>query len=587
MQAEPISFDPYTQYAEIATTSPPPFSANRPTREKPTRGNTYDMKSHPNLPTIASGLRLGYYPTSLLILGVWLVFLILLVWLLESAVRNGPRSLTQPWSYTTLPSLLITVFAQGHGAITAMHLARVSVSALHSPRTSPNTWAEVFWISDRAWQGPVGIFSTVVAASRLRVRTSTHFILCAVTCLTALVTPIILSRAYPIRSISVSEDTTITPFALDMTRMGAVDGYAEIGTGVGSWTTALSVADTYNTSVYLPPGASRTVDPTDFFFAGNIDGKTATLPGLRLSGQCTPVASTVTTAEEFPAYCQTQMQTQAVAYVSKAINLTPASVNLTMRACVNASWENIFLANPAQRSDVAYIFIDSKNATASQTSGISVVGMIRCDTSVSTGRATLSGANGTFSGFTEEQLYKETQAGEPLLDPLFALIYYLDHFQATEDVARASVARALGFVGLSPSGGIQTYTQPSLQEMATGLWRGVSYVVTGLGLLSRTNEASYAAVQSGLVAVHIRERSFAIAAYVLLAVWLLLLILITARSFRPTFGGSFDSYVTAKLVLDKPGLVESSGGELATNARLREPFGRVGRDDLGRVVVAE
>ncbi|KAJ7152204.1 hypothetical protein C8R43DRAFT_923915 [Mycena crocata] len=578
----------YNPYAEQVPGPSSPLSPNRTTREKLSRGDTYDMKNLPHLPSSPSGLRLGYYPTSLLILTAWIVFVVVLLWLLESAVTNGPRSLSQPWSFTTLPSLLITVFAQGHGAITAMHLARVSVSALHSSRTSPNTWAEVFWISDRAWQGPVGIFTTVLAASRLRVRTSSHFILCAVTCLTALVTPIILSRAYPIRSITVREASNITPFALDMDRMGAVDAYAEIGTGVGSWTTALSVSDTYNTSVYLPPGASRSADPTDFFFAGNVDGKTATLPGLRLTGQCTRVESNVSDITvDFPAYCQAQMQTTSLAHMSKPINLSPPSVNLTMRACVNGTWENIFLANPAQRSDVAYIFINSNNNTAADNPGIAVSGMIRCDTSISTGRASLSGANGTFSEFTEEQLYNETQAGEPLLEPLFALLYYLENFQTTDVIATASVVRALGFVGLSPSGGVQTYAQPSIDEMATGLWRGVSYVLTGIGLLSRTNDTSYDAIQSGLVAVYVREPHFASAAYALLAVWLLLLVIVTARSFRPTFGGSFDSYITAKLVLDKPGLVESAGGELTANTRLREPFGCVRRDDLGRVVVAE
>ncbi|KAF7325400.1 hypothetical protein MVEN_02629400 [Mycena venus] len=356
-----MTFNPY---ADVEPSSPPfspqpPLSPNRAVKEKnPYRTNTSELKTLPTLPSQPTPTHeIGYYPASLCVLVVWIVFVILLLWLLESAVRHGPQSLSQPWAYTTLPGLLITVFAQGHGAITAMHLSRVSVSALHSARTSPSTWAEVFWISDRAWQGPVGMLSTFLAASRLRVRTSTHFILCAVTCLTALVTPIILSRAYPIRTITVDEDTTITPFALSTERMGALDAYGEIATGSGAWTTALSVSETYNSSVYLPPGASRNDDPLDFFFGGNVQGKTARLPGLRLSGH--------------------------------------------------------------------------------------------------------AGDQG------------------------------------------------------------QSYTQPSLEEMATGFWRGVSYNVAGLGLLSRANDTSYAAVQSGQTAVYVRQRDFAASAYALLAVWLL------------------------------------------------------------------
>jgi hypothetical protein len=583
----------YNPYLEVAPGSPP-FAPNRGKKDTMSRQSTSELKTLPTLPAHIATPRLGYYPTSLIILVVWLVFIILLLWLLQSAVAHGPRSLSPPWAYTTLPSLLITVFAQGHGAITAMHLARVSVSALHSPRTSPNTWAEVFWISDRAWQGPVGILSTFLAASRLRVRTSTHFILCAVTCLTALVTPIVLSRAYPIRSITVDENTTITPAALSVVQMAAIDAYAEMGTGVGAWSTALSVADVYNSSLYLTPGASRDVDPTDFFFAGNVEGKTATLPGLRLSGQCVPIDSTVTSFADFPSYCNTQIPN--VPFITQLVNFSPVSVNFSMKACANSSWQSLFDdTNPSRSTNVAYIFITSNNDTGvgDETGGVSVSGMVRCDSQISTGTAKLTG-NGTYSLFSERTLYEPTQGGEPLLDPLFALFSYFDAHSGpsnefnlnNDDTFRAPLVRALGFIGVGTNGS-QTYAQPSMEEMATGLWRGVSYIVAGIGLLARSNDTTYSAVQSGLAAVHVRESHFAAAAYVLLAVWLLLVVLITARSFRPTFGGSFDSYITAKLVLDKPGMVHDASGELADNSKLREPFGRVGRDELGRVVVAD
>lgn len=550
-----------------------------------------EMKNLPMSPSpMSPAPTLGYYPASLATLTIWLTFIIIMVWLLESAVAHGPRSTRQPWSYTTLPSLLLTVFAQGHGAVTAMHLARVSVSALHSPRTSPNTWAEVFWISDRAWQGPVGILSTILAASRLRVRTSTHFILCAVTCLTALITPIILSRAYPIRNIVVEEQTVITPFVLSVAQMGSVDAWSQIGTGIGSWSTALSIADTYNSSVYLPPGTSRAVDPTDFFFAGSTGGRTATLPGLRLSGQCVPVESTVSSFADFPAFCHAQIAD--LPYMTAVVSLTPAATNISIQACTNKTWGAAFSTVPpiSMSSNVAYIYINSANNTYPGLPGIVVEGMVRCDSQASTGRARLTG-NGTYTSFTEEPMYNQTQGGEPILDPLYAMLFYFGTHVTSlnaDSGYRAAVARALGFVGTSPRDGAQTSTQPSLKEMATAFWRGVSYTVAGVGLLSRTNDTTYPAVQSGVAAVYVREPRFASAAYTLLGVWLLLLVVVSVRSFRPTFGGSFDSYVTAKLVLDRPGLVQPLSGELAENPNLRERFGRVGRDSLGRVVtVAE
>ncbi|KAJ6531206.1 hypothetical protein B0H19DRAFT_966910 [Mycena capillaripes] len=476
-----------------------------------------------------------------------------------------------------------------------MHLARVSVSALHSVHTSPNTWAEVFWMSDRAWQGPAGILSTFFAATRLRVRTSTHFLLCAATCLIALVTPIILARAYPIRTMTVNQATTITPFALSVTQMGAVDAYAEMGTGGGSWTTALSIADIYNSSVYLPPGVSRANDPLDFFFGGDVEGKAARLPGLRLSGNCAPIDSIISGFADFAAYCNKQIPN--LPFVSGVTTLIPTAGNFTMISCCNSTFQSIFTTNPSSNTNVGYIYIQSNNHTALAPGfqGIDVSGLIRCDTQTSTGNATLSGADGTFSNFTAETLYIPTQGGEALLDPLYALFYYLDtssNLFSTSHPLTLAVTRALGFVGLSPVDpvtgelGAETFSQPSLAEMATGFWRGVSYTVAGIGLLSRANDTSYPAVESGQTAVYVRERSFAVAAYALLAIWLLLLVAVTARSFRPTIGGSFDSYTTAKLIMKKPGLVEASSGDLAANENLREPFGRIGRDASGRIAMA-
>ncbi|KAJ7073985.1 hypothetical protein C8F01DRAFT_5895 [Mycena amicta] len=209
--------NPY--YPEVHHRSPPPLLY--PPHSAGSRSDSF-QKTYA-IHGLAS--KAGYYPASLLLVIIWTAFVGALLWLLESAVAHGPERIVQPWYYSTLPNLLLTVFAQGHAGISAMHLARVSVSALHSPRTSPNTWAEVFWISDHAWQGPWGMFTTLVSASQLGVGVSLHFVICAVTCLIALGTPVILSRAYPIQSITVNQGVTINPAALNIARMGAVDAW--------------------------------------------------------------------------------------------------------------------------------------------------------------------------------------------------------------------------------------------------------------------------------------------------------------------------------------------------------------------------
>ncbi|KAF8205627.1 hypothetical protein K438DRAFT_1715382 [Mycena galopus ATCC 62051] len=583
-----MSFDPY---AEIAPASPPqsPLSPNRP--KDAYRTNTSELKNFLTLPslTTAPASSLRYYPASLCLLVVWIVYIILLLWLLESAVNHGPKSFSQSWAYTELPSLLLTVFAQGHVAITAIHLSRVSVSALHSVRTSPSTWAEIFWICDGSWQGPVGILSTLLAASHLRVRPSMHFILCALTCLAALVTPIILSRAFPIRTITVYQNTTFTPSVLSTTVMGSVDGYTQVGMGVGSWATGLSVSDAYNSSVFLPPGSSRDDDPSDFFFAGSVEGMTATLPGLRLSGQCVPIETTVSGFHDFPAYCEAQIPNAPTGATTLSVTLT--ATNLTLSLCYNSTFDSP-LGNGTATTNVGYIYLQSNNGSliSSDYFSTNVSGVIRCDSNFAMGRATLSGSDGTYSNFTDEPLYNPTQGGEPLQDPLEALLYYFTNAAGTtlleNPLLSAALAHSLGYTNALLSGGAQNYNNPTLEEMATAFWRGISYSVAGIGLLSRSNDVPYNATNSAQLAVYVRKDNFASGAYALLAIWLLLLAAMSARSFRRTFSGSFNSYLTARLVLDRPDLMGSSrGGDFAANENLREPFGRVGKDESRQILV--
>ncbi|KAJ7706976.1 hypothetical protein B0H17DRAFT_1125770 [Mycena rosella] len=219
---------------------------------------------------------------------------------------------------------------------------------------------------------------------------------------------------------------------------------------------------------------------------------------------------------------------------------------------------NTFLSG----TNVAYIYINSaNNVFHADLSGMLASGVIRCDSQTSTVTAKLFGAGFTYSSFSEAPLYNATQGGESLLDPLFALFdYFSTHSASFNNNVEylATVVRALGFTGAGHGDGSQTYAQPSgdgQRSLARRLCRG--------------HRAPFAderhVVSCG------SERSGG---------GLLLLISITARSLQPTFEGSFDSYITAKSVQEKPGVMHNSNGELAEYMKLREPFGTVGREDL-------
>jgi hypothetical protein len=151
-----------------------------------------------------SGFKLAYYPFSSVIFLIWTAFTAILIVLLESAAAAAATSVHQPWYYSSLPGLLLTVFAQGHVAVTAMHLSRLAISALHIHGYSPASWAELFWQADRNWQGSIGILSMIYAAIKMRTKLSLTTILFATICMIATITPVLLSRAYPLTTIDVA-----------------------------------------------------------------------------------------------------------------------------------------------------------------------------------------------------------------------------------------------------------------------------------------------------------------------------------------------------------------------------------------------
>jgi len=108
----------------------------------------------------------GYHLLTTIAVVVWSLFIVITLMIYElahHATWNPDRvaaGRALPWGFTVLPSILRTVFDQAHGPITAMHLARLAVGSLDAPWASASTWMEVFWLSDRRWAGPLGLWMT-------------------------------------------------------------------------------------------------------------------------------------------------------------------------------------------------------------------------------------------------------------------------------------------------------------------------------------------------------------------------------------------------------------------------------------------
>ena len=517
--------------------------------------------------------KFALYPLSLIVVGVWIAYIIATIIVLESAAAAAPRSVHQPWRFSVLPGLMLTLFAQAHAAITAMHLARIGVSALQSPRTSPHSWAELFWLADRSWQGPVGIITTGMAMTKMKVRVSSMFVIFALTSVVALVTPIILSRAYPVGVVSVHQTTFITPSTISTTGLQNVEGLAMIEIGSSSWATGLSVLDVYNSSTYVPPGQPRS-NTSDIFFAGDIQGAEAKLPGLRLRGSCQPYTSNAAASVEanttsLSTFCTNfRYSTMGDPFYTSFVSY--GNNTISYGYCIDVPHlDPPFDTNRTESKGNAYIYFDTTNRTAS------AKGMVKCQSSLSLGTALLSGTQGTYQSFQESSLYNASQAsgGLRLFDPLGALLVFLSDKAPTLEL-QALIATQLGYraFNLPNHPGHLHFTQPTLNDLAEYVWFGVAHMTASIGLLSRTSDTLYLATVQQTTSGRTRSPKFIVGAIALLVLWLAVLIYSTARSYRTTFGDSLNSYVAGRLLMKEVHLVDGHPSGQLSDIRLSAPF---------------
>lgn len=206
---------------------------------------------------------------------------------------------------------------------------------------------------------------------------------------------------------------------------------------------------------------------------------------------------------------------------------------------------------------------------------------------MSTGTAVVSGINHTYTSFFEQPLFNTSAAtgGEPALEPLFAVFYYLSAKSlggALAPLVGDAEVRGLGFQAETDTVS-KKFTSPSPDDIAAALWRAVSHITTGTSILSRGNDISYPAIVPRTVSVYTRLTPYAIGAYALLALWLLILLGITAWCHRPTFSASLDSYVAGRLISDRVDLVVGEPvGDADANEKLGALFEPVRRDGTRR-----
>ncbi|KAL0568652.1 hypothetical protein V5O48_013331, partial [Marasmius crinis-equi] len=536
------------------------------------------------------------HPLSLILLILWAIFTIGLLCLLEGAVAHGPGSAGEdnnfdpPWTFTTLPTILLTVFTQAHIPITAFHLARIAVSALQNPNTTPNSWAELFWLADQEWKGPVGIVKTALLSIRSRTRASFIYILFATTCAIALVTPVLLSQAYRVQQVLVTASHRIQLSAVMFMPISSMEGLiTQAPMGLASWETGLSVTDMYNASLFTPKDQPRntTLHPQDFFFGSDIGNASVTLPGFRLQGNCgalnvpNPIflSDNLTIQMDiYQDYCS-QLGCDASKIPYEANFTAGDDTKLTLFMCDSPGVDSLLSIETRESLSISEtgIFFYQYDSTPSTISPVKMHGLIQCNSTLSAGTASLSGVDHTYTDFTPQNMTESIS--NPLFsftESLFILRTHFVNTSLTTPFISAPVFRALG-LGPHVHDTDTPPNPPSPLTISEGLWMGVSHHVASFAnILKEPNRVFNASIPRN-VALYTRNTPYAVAAYVMLILWLTLLALATAWSYRRTFSPSLNSYVAAELVHRERFLLEDVPiGAAGDNDRLKAPFKPLG-----------
>ncbi|KAK1234905.1 hypothetical protein PQX77_001867 [Marasmius sp. AFHP31] len=543
---------------------------------------------------------------SLIVIGLWIAYISGLLYWLEHVVRHGPEQVDLAGSYfngtpplsrvqylTTvdLPNILLTVFTQAHVPVTGMHLARIAVSAVQH-RNAPRTWRELFWLADRQWLGPIGIFRTIHESRYFRgVRVSYTFFLFAITSVVALVTPLLLSQAYRVNSVLTSGTVYLNVFnAVSFNKLSAVDAPAQRNMGIRSWEGDGDFAQVIDSRIfYLPRGVSRKFSPPYFlppgetFIAGDIVNVTVPqLRGLHLKVSCAPIDSQgldtpgrLDTLDSWATFCKSRipnfhglppaMRTDGA---HPSFNLTSISIYL----CNNGTTAFPFSEGPQSRN-TGYAYYTGAYTRTLETGGNitqNASGLVQCNSTLTTGTVHAFGASHTFTNFTPKWLLDSSdvdETAEPLIDPLFATFNSLA--QDGVDLGRT----ILGY-GLRDSEyrGIEGHTSEAdiMLSVLQSLHDGVVIFTDVLARLSRDIE-TYNATVSIPVALFTRDTPWAISAYALLLLWVFLVGALTAWGYRRTFSDNLDSYVAAELILRERSLLEDVPlGEVGDNEKLKE-----------------
>jgi len=293
---------------------PRSLSSHSPTFRASRLITAMDFKQQPlsSAPTRAVP---NYHLFSTAVIVAWSLFIVITLITFELAHRatwNFDRVAAQkalPWGLNVLPSILRTVFDQVHGLVTAMHLARLAVGLLDAPRASPNTWLEVFWLADRRWAGPYGLYKTLenLFFRKLRKQRAPHispgFWFFAALSVVTLVTPVTMSRAYHVITgevesrFLVSSVSTVDHDRIRNSTFGDDRG-KQVSMGSDIWGKGLVPAMQFPVNIYSDIDIKQSCSGGAMLATGWTNYTTMTISAVQVVGGCDYFQASDVTFEE-------------------------------------------------------------------------------------------------------------------------------------------------------------------------------------------------------------------------------------------------------------------------------------------------
>jgi hypothetical protein len=390
---------------------------------------------------------------------------------------------------------------------------------------------------------------------------SVTFILFSFISLIALVTPVVLNRAYPTDTIYVPVNEPFKPDIFTPSALTFGDAYVQLGIGNGGWATGKTIKQLYNASVYYTSD-----DTSGSFFSGDTEGRAALIPGLYHEGNCStlPLATTpsiVNTPDQFNTsfteFCKSALPALKDLEIGPRFS-SDGIASLSISFCSSSeSFQPLDLGNvtnPAVTRS-AYVFV---NTTVDATFMTGESALLLCTSTVSAGTAQVDGPTRAYTSYEPSPLNSTAhQLGEAILHPLDALLWSVDN-TASSYQAHTAVFQGMGMTSQSTfdDDGRVVYRQPLPEELGQRLWAGVMHMNAALAILAQTPNLTYTGTQLVATTGRVRQVTFVWAVLGLLTSWLMLLVFTTALIGCRTFGDGLNSYVSARLFIGQGELVE-------------------------------